>query len=161
MNKVWIVLLFIGLLIGCSNASLEPAAIDVNVESCAACNMGINDVTHATQVIFSDGKSDVYDDIGCMIAAFKENEDNIGTGYVHDYLTEEWIDMNEATYVQDANIMTPMNYGIIAFHSSDEAINFQSENGGDIYSIDELKQMDMQHVKHADEHHDESGDHHE
>lgn len=165
MKKLWILpMILFGLLVGCSaEASLEPVAIDLGVDSCTVCNMGINDIAHATQVVFEDGKSDIYDDIGCMIVGFQEDETKIGAGYVKDHNSGEWIDMNEATYVQESNIPTPMSYGIVAFNSSDDAETFQMESNGDIYSFDALLQLDTRDIKHESghDHNDESSDSHD
>lgn len=165
MNKLWMILfLSISLLIGCSSqASLEPVSIDPDVDNCAECNMGIIETEHATQVIFKDGTPNIYDDIGCMLIDLKEIGENLGIGYVHDYNSKEWIDIEEATFVQESNIPTPMSYGLVAFHSSDDAEAFQAEHGGDIYSLDDLLKMEIQDFKHEDghEHHDEGSDSHD
>lgn len=161
MNKfLFVPLLIVGLLIGCtSQVSLDPVEIDGDVESCAECNMGINEIEHATQVILEDGTPKIYDDIGCMVIDLNENDENVGIGYVHDHDSGEWIDMKEATYVQESTIHTPMNYGIIAFESADDATSFQVAHGGDIFSYDELLQLNILDLKHGDEHdHDHHGE---
>lgn len=159
MKKLWIIPLLITLFImGCSSqTSIEPVTIHTDVDSCAECNMGVLEIEHAAQIILKDGVPNVYDDIGCMVTDLKENEGNYEIGYVHDYTSGEWINMKDASFVQDKTIDTPMSYGIIAFQSSDDATKFQTENGGKIMSLDELLQIDMQHLKH----HDESSDFHE
>ena len=119
MNKLALIpLLLIGLLVGCSSAkAAEPVSINPDVDSCARCNMGIIEKEHAAQIIMKDGTPNLYDDIGCMLSDLKENKENAEIGFVQDYQSHEWIDIEEASFVQEDNIATPMSYGIVAFHS--------------------------------------------
>lgn len=160
-NKLFMVIFIItfGLLVGCSEeASLDPVSIDENVDSCDVCSMGILDVDAATQVIMEDGDPKMYDDIGCMITDLQQNKDMaIGKIYVHDYNSNDWIEFDNATFIQDEATPTPMSYGIIAFESQEEAESFQKENGGDIYTKDQIIEIDIQALKQEDghaEHHD-------
>ena len=154
-KKLIVSFLFFGLLVGCSEqASLEPVSIDKNVDSCAECNMGILEVNHAAQIILEDGTPKLYDDIGCMLIDYDEQQDKLGVAYVPDYNSDEWIDMKEATFLQHSNIPTPMSYGIIAFKSPEEAETFRAANrgGGDLFDGDEILQLDVQSLKQEMEH---------
>ncbi|MCT2536496.1 nitrous oxide reductase accessory protein NosL [Aquibacillus koreensis] len=152
------------LLAGCGNNEVEPVAIDESTDTCAICNMQVKDSAFATQVILSNEKVHVFDDIGCMYTWFDENEsEEVAAQFVRDYHTKEWIEGDQATYVFNPSIQTPMSYNVVSFESAEDAEQFIAENEGNLLSYDDLQNhawamsMDMEEHSHGEEHAGEEG----
>lgn len=149
-NLSVLVMILFTILVGCSSKStFEPQPIDLGVDSCDECHMGIQNLQASSEVIMKDGTPKKFDDIGCMVVFLKDNLEQTANIFVHDYKTTEWIDMNEATFIQGSKIDSPMNYGFAAFASSEDAKAFQAENGGELYTPDEVLKVDVQALKDA------------
>jgi copper chaperone NosL len=144
--KKWTMALVMGLAItllsACGGNKYEPVAINEDVDVCAICNMQVKDDAYATQLTTKDGKNYKFDDIGCMNEWKSRNgTDNIGKDYVRDYNDKDWVEYEEATYVYDASIRTPMAYGIVSFKDKKSAEAFIAEQGvGKLMSAKELTQ---------------------
>lgn len=143
----------------------EPEDIDPDTDVCEICAMAIADDQHATQIILKNDRSLKFDDLGCMYEWIEENgEDDIGAKFVRDFHTEEWVLLEDATYIFDEAIDTPMAYGIISFKEQADAEDYIEENEhGDILTVDDLgdhkwEMMDHDH-DHDHSHHDHHHDH--
>lgn len=136
---------------------------------CEVCAMAVPDDEHATQIVLTNDRALKFDDIGCLHQWKEENgEDDIGAEFVRDYHTEEWIQLKDATFVYDEEIMTPMAYGIISFKDSKDAEAYiETEGLGEILDVNDLashhweRNMDMMdhHDHDHDHHHDDNDDH--
>ena len=93
----------------------------------------------ATEIILENGKALKFDDIGCM---YKWMEINPGEKtkekFVRDYDSKEWISLEDATYVYDKTITTPMAYNVISFENKKDAESFVSNYKGKVLSYKEL-----------------------
>lgn len=137
-----IVLLVVLMLAACggNEEEVKPAAIEEN-DTCAICNMQVLDNEFATQVVQENGKSLVFDDIGCMYKWMDENNDKeLKAEFVRDYNSKEWIQVDDATYVYDEKIKTPMAYNVISFKDKADAEKFIDENQGKILTASNLEQ---------------------
>ena len=113
---------FFMILTACSDSEPKPAAINEATDTCSTCNMAVVNNQFATQVILENGKSLVFDDIGCMYDwLHKNSNENIDAKFVRDFENEEWIEAEEATYVYDQSVKTPMAYNMISFKDSKDA----------------------------------------
>ncbi len=84
-------------------------------ENCARCRMAISDARFAAAWREPDGKEVHFDDIGCMVLLEGERNPADGTRFwVHDYMTEAWLDGATASYVISTSIRSPMSYGVAA-----------------------------------------------
>lgn len=171
MKKTMVIILgmlLISLLAACSETSHEPVDISQDTDQCYFCHMGVEDLGAATQVILEDGTPRVFDDIGCMLMYFKDTNDEISISYVVDYDSGEWLDLDDATFVHDNEIETPMSYGFIAFASEQEADNYMEEKDHtEKLSSEELQAINTSELEdwyrahdaeqhgHGDEHEDE------
>lgn len=118
-------------LVACGNKEAKPVAINEKTDTCATCNMAVVNNQFATQIILENGKSLVFDDIGCMYAWVKANADKkIDKQFVRDYNDKEWVSLNDATYVYNQSIKTPMAYNVISFTKKADAEKFVAENKG-------------------------------
>lgn len=160
---------------GCGKQEYQPQAINEDVDVCVICNMQVKDDAYATQIVTKEGKSLKFDDIGCMNEWKSQNgTDDIGMEYVRDYNDKAWIPFEQASYVYDASIRTPMAYGLVSFKDKQSAEQFIEEQGiGQLLSSEELgnhsweqsmDMMDMDMHMHGEEEaheHGESSNHDE
>jgi len=125
--KRWTVLIFatIALLLfaGCGQAANveEPPEIAYGQDVCERCGMIISEDKFAAAYWTAGGQERRFDDIGGMIAYDTENSEDVASYWVHDFGTGEWMRAEEATYVLDSNLMTPMGFGIAAFADKEQA----------------------------------------
>ncbi|AEH47612.1 nitrous oxide reductase accessory protein NosL [Parageobacillus thermoglucosidasius] len=125
---------------GCSKKEVKPVAIDEKNDKCAVCNMAVMDNQFATEIILENGKTLVFDDIGCMYKWLGEHKDEkVQARFVRDYNTKDWIEADKATYVYDKSIRTPMAYNVISFKDKKDAEDFVSKNKGTVLTYKELE----------------------
>lgn len=134
----------------------EPEDIDPDSDVCEICAMAIADDQHATQIILKNDRSLKFDDLGCMYEWIEENgQDDIGAKFVRDFNTEEWVLLEDATYVFDEDIDTPMAYGVISFEDEADAESYIEENDhGEIVTVDDLEDHKWEMMDHDHDHHD-------
>lgn len=116
IGQISIVVLLLLSLMGCEERSkTDVVKVHWDRDMCARCVMVVSDRKNTTQVRDPKGKKYMFDDIGCMILWFQE--ENIpwkdqATIWITDVTTEEWIDARTAFY--DTENITPMAYGFSA-----------------------------------------------
>ena len=77
---------------------------------------GVTDNQFATEIILENGKALKFDDIGCMYKWMEiDSGEKTKEKFVRDYDSKDWISLEEATYVYDKTITTPMAYNVISF----------------------------------------------
>jgi copper chaperone NosL len=125
---------------GCGKKEHQPVAINEKTDKCDICNMAVKDNQFSTEIFLDNGKSMVFDDMGCMDKWVKKNKDKkISIAYVRDYNSKKWIDSKKATYVYDKSIRTAMAYNVIAFIDKKDAQKFIADHKGKLLSYDELQ----------------------
>lgn len=146
--------LALALLLTACGSDGKPAPVGINpeVDVCAHCNMAIPDNEHATQTILADGQVLKFDDIGCMIKHLKENELDGAVFYVRDANSLEWVELENATFLYDRSIKTPMGYGVLSFKDSAAAEEKRKEYpNGVVMSYTELQnhhwERNMEHME--------------
>ena len=108
-------------------------------ESCLHCGMIIDDPRFAAAWTEPDGAEHHFDDIGCAVAAAEESPLAEGARcFVHDYVSEEWLDASAATYVVSPAIHSPMAFGIVASHTADAAHGLAADHHGSVVAWHEL-----------------------
>ncbi|WAA12986.1 nitrous oxide reductase accessory protein NosL [Fervidibacillus halotolerans] len=173
-TSITILIILLFTLSACGKKEVQPVSINEETDKCEVCNMAVADNEFATQVVMENGKSYVYDDIGCMFVWFDENEDgDVAASFVRDFNTKEWIKTEEATYVYDRTVRTPMAYNVISFKNEKDAKAYMEENQGEVLTYDqllkhdwpvneEMKKMNMeQHQNHNHDEHDDHGHDHD
>lgn len=120
MKKFSFLLIFVlGLFFTACDSTLDTGVKELKFdrEVCERCKMIISDRNYAVQIVNKvDGKRYYYDDIGCAILWFKENQlawEEDAVIYVTDAKTGKWIDAKKAFWTYGA--VTPMNFGFSAF----------------------------------------------
>ncbi|MFF6017611.1 nitrous oxide reductase accessory protein NosL [Lysinibacillus fusiformis] len=128
----WIAILVIcsTILGGCSDKTYNPRDIIRETDICEICNMSIVHHEYAGQIVLTNGDYKIFDDIGCLMDYLALNgEEEIGAAYIKNNANNEWIDVYKATYVYNAGYWTPMNYGVLAFATKDEAQEWMTNEG--------------------------------
>ena len=96
-------------------------------DMCARCVMVVSDRGNTTQVRNPEnGKTYMFDDIGCMILWFKDEKTTWKEEaiiWITDVQTKEWIDARKAFYTTE-NI-TPMAYGFSAHKDKNSSKMYQ------------------------------------
>lgn len=132
--KLWkgLVLIFvIFLLSACGNEAYEPRDINAETDVCKICNMSVTSVDYAAQAVLKNKDTVVFDDLGCLMAYIEGNGDKeIGAAYIRDTNSSKWLNIKEASYVYSADYWTPMNYGVLAFATKEEAESYVKEQPG-------------------------------
>lgn len=134
-QKVLSFLLLVGvisILAACGDKEeVKPVAINEETDICTVCNMQVVDDQFATQIILENGKSLVFDDIGCMYQWVEENANQkIAAQFVRDYNDKNWVSKDDAIYVYNPSIITPMAYNVISFTDKADAEKFAADNEG-------------------------------
>ncbi|MFQ5460363.1 MAG: nitrous oxide reductase accessory protein NosL [Anaerolineae bacterium] len=124
---------------GCAGdgAADSPPEIRYGEDICAECGMIISDPRFASALIQDAGDNEVeaiaFDDIGDMLNYMdKHPGGNVIKLYVHDALTEEWLDATVAHYVSSDEMETPMGHGLAAFAESADAERMARELSGNV-----------------------------
>ncbi|MEK3800625.1 nitrous oxide reductase accessory protein NosL [Peribacillus sp. FSL H8-0477] len=161
------------ILAACGDEEIKPVAIDEATDTCATCNMAVVDNQFATQIILKDGKSFIFDDIGCMYEWMESNEDKeVEAEFVRNYDDKEWVLADKATYVYNQSVKTPMAYNVISFNDSKEAEKYVAKHkDSTLMTAEELgdhswernhemmkKMKEMNHGKGSDHSHSEDGE---
>ncbi|WP_407642008.1 nitrous oxide reductase accessory protein NosL [Cytobacillus massiliigabonensis] len=158
-------------LAACGKEEVQPVDINEETDKCEICNMAVVDDQFATQIVLESGKSMVFDDIGCMYEWLDSNKnEEISGEFVRDYHNKEWISVDDATYIYNQSVKTPMAYNVISFKDKAAAEDFIKENDGStLMTSDDLakhawkQNKDMMHMgdmeKHSQEGMDDSEDH--
>ena len=111
----------IGVLAACGPAADTTQAPEIiyGQDVCERCGMIINEEAFAAAYWTEGGEARRFDDIGGMLAYIGEEPEAVASYWVHDFAGGDWIRAEEAHYVVDSELMTPMGFGIAAF--ADEA----------------------------------------
>lgn len=172
-KKLFSLFLLIGIIIvlgACGKKEIQPVAINEDTDICEVCNMAVIDNQFATQVVMESGKSMAFDDVGCMYDWLENNNnEDISAKFVRDYNDEEWISVDEATYIHNLSVKTPMAYNVISFKDKASAEKFANENeGSQLMTVDDLAEhkweqnQDMMKEHNIEEHsHDTDSGHSE
>lgn len=123
-----------------SSCKVEPEPINYGKDQCHFCKMNIVDKQHAAQMVTSKGKQFKYDAIECMVNELNKNGniDDIAVLRVSDYGLGVMTDAKTATYLISEKIKSPMGANLSAFSTKERAEEFKKENGGELFTWDQL-----------------------
>ncbi len=147
-NKIFFSLatLLLIFLAGCSQSAnvQEPPDIAYGQDVCERCGMIINEEKFAAAYWTDKGEARRFDDIGGMLAYLSENQEAVATYWVHDFDSGDWIPAEEAHYLLDRDLMSPMGFGIAAFSDMEQALAFAyGEKDVRILSFSDLISMSI------------------
>ncbi|MEK4080138.1 nitrous oxide reductase accessory protein NosL [Solibacillus sp. FSL W7-1436] len=127
------------ILAACSEQTYEPREINAEADVCYMCNMSITHVDYAAQIVLKNGDHVAFDDLGCLMEyVLEQGKEKIGAGFIRDTNSSKWLNIEEAIYVYSKEYWTPMNYGVLAFNSQEEANDYIKAQPGEIVPYEEL-----------------------
>jgi len=122
----------------CISSSLEPVEIYPE-DMCSRCKMAISDKRFAGEIMVDAGVARKFDDLGCLLKDLKAGPGSQQpAAFAVDFGNREWVNVNEAYYVQSPAIVTPMGSGVIAFKERSEAEKTAARYGGRVLNFEEL-----------------------
>jgi nitrous oxide reductase accessory protein NosL len=101
--------------------------------------MIISEERYTAAYVTEDGRGHTFDDIGDMVQAHLESEEEVLALFVHDYEDKAWIRAETAHYVLSDQVTTPMASGLAALASSQKAQALAAELQGQVLTFDELQ----------------------
>lgn len=133
--------------LGCEReAQTGPPAIGYASDVCDQCNMIISDERFAAamRVVEPDGftTSVIFDDLNCMVRYESANDGlTVLNRWTHHYLTNAWLEVSEARFVQSDDLVTPMGSHVAAFATEAEADGAAESLGGEPASWESLREQ--------------------
>ncbi|MFQ5434506.1 MAG: nitrous oxide reductase accessory protein NosL [Anaerolineae bacterium] len=123
MPRLWLLILIAAAVAGCRQAvNVEaPPQIVYGEDVCDHCAMIINEERFASAYWTVDGEARRFDDIGGMLAHYQETQEAVTTFWVHDYTGGDWLNAENAFFVMDPEMTTPMGFGFAACATETEA----------------------------------------
>jgi copper chaperone NosL len=123
-----------------ANGEPRPPDIAYGQDVCDGCGMIISEPRFACATVLQDGRALKFDDIGDLLMHHMDHPDlQVAAAFVHDYHSEKWVRGEQAFYVMDRSIDTPMGHGIAAFAQEPQAKIFAEDRGTTVLSFDELR----------------------
>jgi copper chaperone NosL len=137
---LWVVILLLVVTACGANANAEPAppVIHYGEDVCELCGMIISDERFAAGYITKDGEDHIFDDIGDMVLAHLQAQEEVTAFFVHNYEDKSWIRAEQAHFVLSDEIVTPMLYGLAATATAEKAEALAAEVGGQVLTFEEL-----------------------
>jgi hypothetical protein len=102
------------------NVSHQPVPLKPKEYQCSECNMDVEDLNYAAQLITDEGLTYFFDDIGCVVLWLKNHTPNKPIILTQTLDTHRWIDAKKAWYTRVAH--TPMGYGLAAYEKKKEGL---------------------------------------
>ncbi|MBM3435098.1 MAG: hypothetical protein FJY07_02645 [Bacteroidetes bacterium] len=129
----------IAIMISCS---VEPEPIAYGTDGCFYCEMTIMDSRYGTEMVSSKGKVYKFDSVECLVRFLKENEaeqKDVGLVLLTPFNHPETLeDANQCQILHSMSMPSPMGMFLTAFKDEETAWKFKDENGGTLYTWDEL-----------------------
>lgn len=137
INKFIYLSLVLFIFVSCE---VSPKPINYGSDGCHFCSMTIVDKQHAAQIVTKKGKAFKFDAVECMLNHMKDIDTATVALYFCNYNSQpgELIAAQEATYLISENIPSPMGEFLTAFDNMEAASLAKEENGGELYSWNEL-----------------------
>lgn len=139
MKKFGLMSLLLLLVAGCGEKTYEPRDIVAETDVCKICNMSIVHEDYAGEIVLENGDYEIFDDIGCLIDYINKNgDDEIGAAFIKDN-NNKWVNVFKSSYVYSKDFWTPMNYGVLAFETKEEANKWiESQGKGELLAYEDL-----------------------
>lgn len=112
-----------------------PRAIVEGQDSCDYCRMSISDVRFGTQLITTTGKIHTFDSVECLVgfAASLPAGTSVSGIFVSDFRKAgTFVPAEEAVYVVDGRIESPMGRRVVAFAASADRDELAATYGGTV-----------------------------
>ena len=123
-------LIAMGLAGACAGRAAAPPAIVMDRSACSRCGMLISEKAYAAAIRFPDGHDQLFDDIGCLVAAVREKPAADSHYWFHDGVSGEWITDVAPVFAVSSLLRTPMAGGIVAYRDPETARHSVEHIGG-------------------------------
>jgi copper chaperone NosL len=124
------------------SCTISERPINYGTDECAYCKMIIMDHRYGSELVTDKGKVYTFDAAECLIDFMHYNEELVRVASM--ILVTPYTDPNmlhnamEASYLVSGKMPSPMGAYLNSFKDLKTAREFQSTNGGEIYTWDEL-----------------------
>lgn len=123
----------------CAARLVGPPEIALDRSACSHCGMLISERVYAAALRTSDGREQVFDDLGCLLSALRKQKTTDARIWVHDAARGGWIDGTSAILVSSPDLRTPMAGRLVAFGDRESALRAASElRNSTVTSLHEL-----------------------
>ena len=125
------------------SCTIKPKPINYGSDHCHYCEMTVVDQNHASFYVTKKGRQFNYDAIECMINDLKgKDESDLAFVEVTHYgQPKQMISAKKAYYLVSPNIKSPMGENLSAFGTKETAQKTQQENGGNLYTWQQIKTL--------------------
>ena len=130
--RVLPVVLAAGLVAACVGRAEGPPELVVDRTACSHCGMLVSEPTYAAAFRAPGTAGRVFDDIGCLLAAARQNPDATARFWFHDATHGGWIEGTEAVFMTAPGLRTPMGGGIVAYRDAKDAEKAAASRGGTV-----------------------------
>jgi len=135
LTRVAIAAATLALVLGaCGSADTAgPPEINYGRDICVQCGMIITEEKFAAAYTLDSGEERVFDDLGDLVLYTRDAGEVVNplNGWVHDFETLEWVDLDHAWFVPTLTVTTPMGHSIVSFSDEARAHAFASDVGGE------------------------------
>lgn len=123
----------------CAGSRDDLPEIVVDRSACSHCGMLISELRFASAYRAGDGEAKLFDEIGCMVAAARQETSEAMKFWFRDADDGGWIEGGGAVFVSSPSIRTPMGGGVLAFRTGAAADAAASRYAGRVVrSLPEL-----------------------
>lgn len=136
-------LLFLSFL-GLQSCEKGPKEPDLKLDSCAYCEMKITQLPFVSQSQTVYGKPYFFDSIECMAAYSQKSDTDFVLEYAwvtHFGTQPEWVPIQQAYFIHNKEIKSPMGLSLVAFKSEAELLEFKKTYGGETLNWNDVKQF--------------------
>ena len=123
-------LIAIALAGACAGRAAVPPAIVMDRSACSRCGMLISEKAYAAAIRFPDGHDQLFDDIGCLVAAVRETPAADAHYWFNDAVSGQWITDADPVFGVSSQLRTPMGGGIVAYRDAETAKHGVEHIGG-------------------------------
>ncbi len=114
VGGLWSVVCSLLLLAACGGGAdtTQPPEILYGQDVCDECDMIISEEKFASAYWTAEGEARRFDDVGEMLVYMAENPESTASVWVHDLNSAAWLLADDAWFVMNSGLHTPMGTGI-------------------------------------------------
>ena len=117
---------------GCAAPADGPPEIVVDRSACSQCGMLVSERVYAAAYRVPGAEARVFDDIGCLIAAARQDGAGPRRFWFHDGADGAWIEGDAAVFVASPHLRTPMGGGMLAYREESAAVFAAGRSRGQV-----------------------------
>jgi len=108
-----------------NNTTGQAIEIHPKEYQCSDCNMDVEDLNYAAEIITNNGNTYFFDDIGCVVLWSQKHKQEIAKMFTQTLDTHKWIEVKKAWYSRISP--SPMGYGFAAIENKKEGLILYDE----------------------------------